>query len=193
MRRLALLVLLSTFVIWANADEIRSACGGWWIATLRAAGIEATNPYWGCVDGQCVEIYECGSDDCAACQGCDPDEEAACLSNGRLWDPETCRCQDPVCNPFDEQDCVDDWGEWDPSTCSCFNACNAGPAQAVESWDYWTFMGCSGCETGDWLRTEGTYYEQRCEDGRLWDSYTIETGYVEQAREPDCWEYCYYQ
>jgi hypothetical protein len=192
MRRVALLVLLTTFVIWANADELRSACGGWWTATLQAAGFEPTIPHWGCVDNQCVEIYECGFDDCTECEGCDPDEEWACISSGREWDPSTCACLNPVCNPFDEQDCVDDWGTWDPSTCSCINACNAGEAQEVDSWDDWTFLGCTGCEEGSWLRTEGIYYEQRCEDGRLWDSYTIETGYVETSWEPDlCWEYCY--
>lgn len=190
MRRVILLLGLTVFVAWLGGIPAASDCGGLWGGTLRAAGFEETSPHWGCVDNQCVEIYECGVDDCSACPGCDPDEEWQCLNDGGHWNPDRCTCEPPWCDPWEEQECANQWGEWDPWTCTCSNACNPGEAVPVWGNSGEETSWCIDCVWGMIYHWDYTYYEQYCQDGRLWDSYSIETGWLAEGETWDCWDYC---
>ncbi len=187
MRRLALLLGLIVFVLWLDTGGFGSFAS----ASARAAALEGeTDPHWGCVDNQCVEIYACGIDDCSACPGCDPAQESACLSNGGSWDPVSCTCTMPTCYESDEQACINDWGQWDPSTCTCWNACNAGSEVLVWSNPYTETFSCIACNYGSVNHGETNYYERYCEDGRVWDSWTIDVGTVYDDYTDACFYLC---
>jgi hypothetical protein len=184
MRRVTLLLALviSVASLAGGLDPV----GVTTTCAARGTGLQApTYPHLGCVNNQCVEIYECGVDDCSACSGCNPADEQACLASGGIWNPETCTCS-PSCSPGDEQACVEDWGQWDPNTCTCWNACNANPPQLVYSYSYSELLWCISVGWGMVNHVDGHHYEQRCQDGRLWDSWNIETG----AAYEDVWEGC---
>jgi hypothetical protein len=187
MRRLSLLFGLILFVLWLETGGFGAIA----TSTCAAGGLsqEMTNPHWACEGNSCVEVYACGVSDCSACTGCNPDEEAACLSNGGVWDSSTCTCE-MLCSPSEESECINDWGTWDPSTCTCFNPCNAGAPMVVRTEYYSETSSCTGCNYG-WI-TDGQidYYEQRCEDGRLWDSWSTDVSSSYEGGTSDCWWMC---
>ena len=187
MRRLSILVGLIVFVVWLETGGFGAVA----TCSVRARGLDGeTDPHWGCVDNQCVEVYACGVDDCSACPGCDPNEESWCLMNGGTWNSSNCTCELPQCDPYEEQQCVNDWGEWDPATCSCWNACNAGDPYIVRTEYYSETMYCHSCNYGAVNHVEVDYWEQRCQDGRLVDAWSIETGTVYDDQTSDCWYMC---
>lgn len=184
MRRVTLLLALviSVAFLAGGLDRV----GVTTTCAARASGLqEATYPHMGCVDNQCVEVLDCGVDDCSACSGCNPADEQACLASGGTWNPEGCTCT-PSCSPEGEQACVENWGQWDPNTCTCSNLCNP-TAHLVYTYSYTELLWCISGDWGMVNHVEGQYYEEHCEDGRLYDSYTIETGWAAE----DTWIGCY--
>ena len=192
MRRLSVLLALTVSVAWLGGTGTRFERVATCAARAAGAGGE-TNQHWGCYENQCVEIYECGVDDCSACQGCDPNQEYQCVAEGRIWDPETCTCHDPICDPWVEQDCVNAWGTWDPSTCTCSNTCNPQPAVELGCDERQEVWWCWACYLGEVNHITSCYYEQYCEDGRLWDSYSLEDGYLWPEWTEECWWMCFYE
>lgn len=128
MRRIAILVVLIALDMWLIASSVRNGDGTspFGIApTVSAQQVCCPNgtgvyPHLGCnYNGSCELLYECGFDDCSACQGCDPLQEEQCISEGWTWNPETCACNPPPCNPAERNECVQAGCYWDDVTCSC--------------------------------------------------------------------------
>ncbi|HLG17505.1 MAG TPA: hypothetical protein VJH03_23880 [Blastocatellia bacterium] len=200
MRRLYLLMGLAILVVWLLIDDT-SAVGG--NASPAAAGPPSaqqqtccpegsgTSPHKECVGGACVDVYECGFDNCAACQGCDPDgtKEWQCIQQGWIWDPFNCLCSPPGCDPDGslEWQCVGEGGTWDPYTCWCtMSGCNPGPAILAHTTST-RYCYETGGEESFVMECSTTWrnYEVFCQDGSLYASWTIEENYC-------YWnDYCY--
>lgn len=104
------------------------------------------------------------------CEGCDPNEELACYDFGGFWDPNSCTCT-YGCDPLLEQECYYEGGDWDSFSCTCtYYQCNPGPPQEVGETGV-SYQYCDGWEVWD---CSGTWrdYEQYCQDGSLYDSWT---------------------
>lgn len=106
------------------------------------------------------------------CGGCDPNEEYNCFANGGSWDPNTCTCTYYGCDEWAEQDCYFSGGTWEGYPwCSCTPwECNPGSPQVVgETWAWYEY-----CDGWEYWSCDATWtdYEQYCQDGSLYDSWT---------------------
>lgn len=186
MRRIAILLALVALDMWLIGSSERS--GGLIIPVLLNNSVSAQSccppgtgdsPYWGCLNGQCVEFQGCGFTDCSPCQGCDPDDEQYCLDIGWIWDPENCVCNPPTgCDPEERDACIMEECDWDDLTCTCTcqQSCNPGPPELV-GFDSWTFSYCVSCYIAEGCTTETDYYVRYCQDGSVYDSWTQQVSY----------------
>ncbi len=194
MRRAWILLFLVMLVSWLSS-------GGHGLGLAIAAGdpgspasiggdsTEETNPHWGCVENSCQQIFECGYDDCTACDYCETEEENACLEAGGTWDTATCSCSGPPCGMENMFACIEDWGTWDDRVCRCSNPCNAGPMELYSVDAYQEFAWCEDDFTVVFHEYAYAYYVQFCQDGRIWDEWTEyeDFGYIPYW---DMWGYC---
>lgn len=209
MKRALILLALVTLVVWLaqgapaagsagpgreEAPPLRARDAA--AASPSAAGAPApqescclyegeTDPHWECISGSCYQVSGCGySVDCSTC-GCDPYAEWECVNDGGSWDPYSCTCT-YSCDPdgSGEAYCWEIGGDWDPNTCTCYPPpCNPGEPVLVYS-DYWYDYYCDGeyyVDCDNWC----DYYEQYCQDGSLYDSWTACTSSCMQS-----WDYC---
>lgn len=159
MRRIAILVVLIALDMWLIGSSPMS--GGVTIPGVLNNSVSAQDPCCppgtghfhplGCLNGQCVELEECGFDDCSACQGCDPNDEAYCLDIGWIWDSENCECYPPECDPAERNVCLGEGGTWDDATCTCTYPCNpSARQQCINAGGIWNDTTCTcnypGCD-----------------------------------------------
>ena len=173
MRRVMLLAALVALVIWlANATpgatngELRAT---WFYARAAVAPASPVTP------------VNCGE--------CDPNEEYNCIYYGGSWDPNTCTCT-YGCDPNEEAYCYYSGGIWDSYFCTCdYPTCDPGPPEVVDIIEV-QYQYCDGWEVWD---CEGSWtdYEQYCQDGSLYNSWTEYTEVCAGTGEP-CGDGCYY-
>jgi hypothetical protein len=180
MRRVLLLVALVALLLWLINAEPRYVKGesrASWFYSRAAAPPSSPLPTWTCGE-------------------CDPNDESACIQNGGSWDSSTCNCI-YGCDPYAEQQCYESGGDWDSFTCTCTPwECNPGSPEPVGQVGV-AYQYCDGWEIWD---CEGTWtdYEQRCEDGSLYSSWTEYTevcvGTGDSCGDQGCdpWECCDY-
>lgn len=198
MRRVAILIALIAVNLWLIG---RPAQDGQTVIPGVASTVSAqtgccpagtgNNPHWGCVNNQCVQIYDCGFDDCSACTGCDPIQEQSCLNMGWIWDSNTCTCYPPECDPWQRQACIDNGGDWDEATCTCGygHICVPGDPELVD-FDSVSSSYCVDCLMARVCTTETYYFVQYCQDGRLYDSWTERYSYCGDDFNWDCIDWC---
>ncbi len=195
MKRLAVLMGLVVVLAWWTQAPGALRAAPRMPATAAASQTGETNPYYICEGRTCVAVDGCGISTCSndqECGACDPYQRAECESRGSwYWDDWTCTCYPPVCNPADEWQCINNWGAWDPGTCTCSNECNPGQPVPVHSWSGRELVGCVGCLMGLFYDYEETYYVQYCRDGRVWNSYSVGTGYYTWDYTWDCGFWCW--
>src|SRR5438128_1320291 len=112
MRRVAILVALVALDMWLIAGSARNgeAVGPASLASMVSAQEvccppgTGNYPHWGWSFGQCVQLYECGFNQCTPFEGCDPIQEWQCVNEGWTWDPDTCTCNPPGCNPAEQEE-----------------------------------------------------------------------------------------
>lgn len=183
MKKLLLLIGLVLLVSWQESKDP--------VAAQEPCCPEGQkSPHLGCVNGQCVQINECGVDDCWAC-ACDPTGflEWDCVVNRcGQWDPISCSCMVfTTCDPcgHQESDCILNGGFWDSLNCVCFVSCSPGP------WVYthttsanYEYCDCTNPRYDDTsFRMVGDAYdctiywhryERYCQDGSLYETQVRE-------------------
>ena len=126
--------------------------------------------------------------------GCDPVEEWNCNNGGGNWDSGSCTCDySNNCDAGQEQDCYYQGGSWDPNSCTCSGGgCN--PGSPVLVWSDSQSCSICDCAGGDGTRETCTRYystyEQYCQDGSLYNSWTEESSlFCGSSGEycDDCW------
>ncbi len=109
-------------------------------------------PYWGCVNGQCQQVYDCGVDNCASCP--------------------------PDCDPFGqlEANCYATYGScafWNDETCTCSPHPAMNSCAPPEVWDH----NLCACDCDNMARIE-CYQLMHSNPGYSWDESTCTCGYV---------------
>jgi hypothetical protein len=197
MKRIHILLGLIVLVIWQTESDIssgnltpRSDLLGSVAIAQEMCCVEGTSPHDECVNGMCVSVDGCGVSDCSACTGCDPDgsREAECLQWGWNWDPGSCTCYEPPsgCDPGARDSCYWQGWEWDEFFCSCYPP-PCYPGEPVQVGGNSIDVGqCVDMFVYELCTYTTLYYEQYCQDGSLYASWTEEYGYCNYYY----WEYC---
>jgi hypothetical protein len=172
MRRALLLMALTIAVVWLMKATPREVKGEFRSTTLSSRSSAAPPTP--------VAIQGCGE--------CDPNQEWACIDQGGSWDPSSCTCSFPGCDPWQEQDCYFSGGTWEGYPwCSCTYECNPGSPQVVgETWVSYEY-----CDGWEYWYCDGTWtdYEQYCQDGSVYNSWTEYIESCWSAGEP-CGDQC---
>lgn len=206
MKRVALLLGVTAFVVWLTGPGLVVVAAGRPRVAATTAQEGGTTPYYVCEEPQegsyqCVPQSGCGISNCENDEdcvpaGCDPggglEFECVSVQHGS-WNPDGCQCTPPPCPEGQVQACANSWGALDPSTCICSNECNPGPPQLVDFYSYGpSFMWCTDCNYGQYEYDETSYFAQFCQDGRTWDQYTNSSVDYFEYWSDQCGYMCWY-
>jgi hypothetical protein len=152
MRRIAILAVLIAVDMWLIVGSRQT--GEARIAASLKATVSAQNggccppgtgdaPYWALINGQCVQVYACGFNECTP-GGCDPILEWQCINEGGIWDPNTCTCGFSHCDPNARNVCIGEGGSWNDVLCTCTYPCNpVERQQCISSGGSWDEANCT--------------------------------------------------